>query len=126
VNILIVEDNAHMRVTLSGVVRAVLGPHPILMAPDGHRALILCQIALPKLVLMDMRLPDADGIDLIAEVKALVPEAIVVMVSHSDSVWSQGAAARAGASAYIVKDEVYEKLPATLLRLLGRDDSAQA
>jgi two-component system, response regulator YesN len=124
VNILIVEDNAHMRIRLAGVVRAVIGPHPVLLAPDGQRALILCRIARPGLILLDIRLPDADGIELLAEIQVLSPEAIVVIVSNNDSPWSRDSAHRAGAADYVLKDEVYAKLPDVLRRVLGQDDSA--
>jgi two-component system, sensor histidine kinase and response regulator len=121
VNILIVEDNPHMRRLLVGLVRSVLRPNRVLEAADGRRALSLCRNARPKVVVMDVRLPGASGIELTAEIKSVLPESVVVIVSTTGNARDREAARAAGASAYVLKDEVYMALPTALLNALGKE-----
>jgi two-component system, NarL family, response regulator LiaR len=118
VNILIVEDNRHMRRMLAEMVRTAFDPIPVLEAADGNIALALCRDSRPELVLMDVGLPDSSGIDLTVQIKAMLPESKVVIVSNHRTRASQDAARAAGAAAYVFKDEVYEKLLTTLTKVL--------
>ena len=118
VNILIVDDNRHMRRMLMGMVGSAFDPSPVLEAADGRSAMLLCREARPELVLMDVALPDASGIDLAAEIMALLPASKVVVVSNHQTRACQDAARSAGAAAYVFKDEVYEKLIPALTQVL--------
>jgi DNA-binding NarL/FixJ family response regulator len=108
--ILIVEDNRHMRQLLTEIVRPAFWPSTILEAPDGSRAIALCRETRPELVLMDVALPDCNGVALTAEIKSLLPTSKVVIVSNDRTRACQDAAATAGAAAYVFKDEVFDKL----------------
>jgi two-component system sensor histidine kinase/response regulator len=125
VNILIVEDNAHMRRLLVGLVRSILRPNRVLEAADGRGALQACRGARPKVVVMDVRLPDANGIELTAEIKSMLPQSVVVIVSSTGNARSREAARAAGAAAYVLKEDVYEKLPAALLKALGKEPASR-
>ena len=113
-NILIVEDNLHMRRMLIEMVRAAFEDSLVLEAADANSAFTLCRDVRPELVLMDVGLPDANGIDLTATIKSLLPESKVVIVTNHRGRVYQDAARTAGAAAYILKDEVHEKLIPTL------------
>jgi DNA-binding NarL/FixJ family response regulator len=122
-NILIVEGNRHMRRMLMEMVGAALTPHPVLEAADASSALLLARAARPGLVLMDVGLPDANGIELTAEIKSLLPESRVVIVSDQRTRASQDAAYASGAAAYVFRDDVYETLLPTLTRVLAQSQS---
>ena len=113
-NILIVEDNLHMRRMLIEMVGAAFEDGLALEAADANSALTLCRDIRPELVLMDVGLPDGNGIDLTAAIMSLLPESKVVIVTNHRSRVYQDAARTAGAAAYILKDEVHEKLIPTL------------
>src|SRR6188768_4026548 len=81
VNILIVEDNRHMRRMLGEMVRSAFRPNPVIEAADVSSAMIVCRDVRPELVLMDVGLPDANGIDVTAEIKTMLPHSHVVIVS---------------------------------------------
>jgi two-component system, NarL family, nitrate/nitrite response regulator NarL len=120
VNILIVEDNRHMRRLLREMVSAEFAPDSVAEAANGRSALALCQEIRPELILMDVGLPDVSGIELTAAIKStLLPGAKVVIVSNHRSALSQDAARKAGASAYVFKDEVADQLLSTLRAVLG-------
>ena len=56
-------------------------------AADGAGALERCRAGRPDLVILDLELPDGDGLDLLPELRNLAPGAkIVVLSSHTDEV----------------------------------------
>jgi len=65
---LIVEDQDLMRRTLREYLQSAYANAVILEAADGARALELCRDQRPQLVLMDIGLPDANGIDVTAQI----------------------------------------------------------
>ncbi len=120
---LIVEDQDLMRRMLREYLQGAYPDAAIMEAADGARALELCRSRSPQLVLMDVGLPDANGIDLTAQVKAMLPETAVIIVSqHAGHAYVERARA-AGAFAYITKDKVYRELLPTVGRALGRGPS---
>jgi len=95
----------------------------IMEAADGASALQLCRSSSPRLVLMDVALPDANGIALTAQIRERLPDTEVIIVSlHNGEVYVERARA-AGAFAYIPKDKVYRDLLPAIERALGRAPS---
>lgn len=109
-----------MRHLLIELVRPAFVPSTVLEAADVSSATRLCRETRPELVLMDVALPDGDGISLTAEIKSLHPTSKVVIVSNHRSPAYQDAAATAGAAAYVFKDEIYDKLLPALALVLGQ------
>jgi len=117
--ILVVEDNRPMRLLLIDLVRSAFPTSTVLEAADAGSATRLCSHTCPDLVLMDVALPDGNGIALTAQIKSLHPASRIVVVSSDQSRACQEAAAAAGATAYVVKDDVFDKLlPAIALALV--------
>ena len=120
---LIVEDQDFMRRMLREYLQGAYPDAVIMEAADGARALELCGSHSPQLVLMDVRLPDANGIDLTAQVRKMLPDTEVIIISqHAGRAYVERARA-AGAFAYITKDKVYRGLLPTVGRALGRAPS---
>lgn len=68
---------------------------------------------------MDVGLPDANGIELIARIKALLPDCAVIVVSqHAVRAYAEHARA-AGAFAYVTKDAIYHELLQAVAGALG-------
>jgi DNA-binding NarL/FixJ family response regulator len=118
--ILIVEDNRHMRHLLTEIVRPAFSPSTVLEAADAGSASRLCRETRPDLVLMDVALPDGNGIALTADIKSLLPKSKVVIVSGNRSRACKEAAATAGAAAFVFKDEIFDKLRPALALVLGQ------
>jgi DNA-binding NarL/FixJ family response regulator len=92
----------------------------ILDAADGEHAMRACVEHNPQLVLMDVRLPDANGIELTARLLRLLPSTKVIVVSHlSGRVYVEQALA-AGALAYVGKDHLLTELIPAAALALGR------
>src|SRR3979411_746720 len=90
-------------------------PPACLVAPSraaaaGGRGLERGRRHHPRRVLMDVGLPDANGIELVARIKALLPDCAVIVISqHAVRTYAERARA-AGAFAYVAKDAIYRKL----------------
>ena len=88
-------------------------------AVNGRHALELCRQLRPDLVLMDVRMPDMDGLTATREIKKEMPAISVLMVSAYESEDYRREAARAGATAYILKDAERHQLLEAVHAALG-------
>jgi DNA-binding NarL/FixJ family response regulator len=71
---------------------------------DGDEALALIKRHMPDVVLLDLRMPRMDGLDVIAEVSALHLQSKVIVMTTFESQEDIQHALRAGARAYLLKD----------------------
>ena len=111
--ILIIEDRAVMRAMLREFVQKAFPDYIIMDAHNGARGMALCMEHRPSVVLMDVCLPDANGIELTKVISAAAPYIPVIVFSFiSDRPYVDRALA-AGARAYVTKDRlVIDLLPA--------------
>ena len=115
---LIVEDQDYMRRMLREFLQKAFPDKDILEAGDGRSAMKLCNEHRPELVLMDIGLPDANGIELTAQIKSMLPDTAVIIVSNNTGSAYTERARAAGAFAYISKEAVHnELLPAVTAAL---------
>ena len=98
---LIVEDDQHQGAILAATLRAV--GHETFRAADGASATEAAARRRPEVVLLDLGLPDTDGIDLIPRILAVSPLSRLVVLTGRDSVAAAVAALRAGARHYLLK-----------------------
>ncbi len=112
--ILIADDDERMRQVLRQVVAGLA--QAVCEARDGGEAVNLYAAERPDYVLMDLRMKPVDGLRATAQIKARFPEARIIIVSQYDEAELRRAAREAGASGYLLKEDLAE-LPA-LLRAL--------
>jgi DNA-binding NarL/FixJ family response regulator len=106
--ILVVEDNMRMRSIIAEIVNR---PGDVIYECfDGDVAVSSYSRLRPDLVLMDIEIEGMDGIQATREICRQDPTARVVIVSQHNSTAFQEAALQAGASGYVIKEEL-EKLP---------------
>jgi CheY-like chemotaxis protein len=104
--LLIVEGNATFR-RLIGEFVAPLATD-VCECPNGADALRAYEAHRPDVVLMDLAMPTVDGLTATASIVTAHPEARVVMVTQYDGPDLREAARKAGASGYVLKDNLFE------------------
>ena len=116
---LIVDDNRHMRRTLHRMLNTAFPGKDVFEAADGEAARAACATHSPRVVLMDVGLPDTNGIDQIGAIKIIQPMACVIVVSSYTNSIHRDRALLAGAFTFIPKDEVVQQLLPVLRTVLG-------
>lgn len=117
--VLIVEDHAAMRAGLSVLLQTAFPGCRILEADNSARALAICFEQQPRLVLMDVCLPDANGIEFTGRLLKLFRDTGVIIVSNLNAQVYFEQARAAGALGYIVKDKLSDELIPAVARVLG-------
>jgi DNA-binding NarL/FixJ family response regulator len=111
--VLLADDHALFRAGISSLLRAwsqeVVGE-----AANGIEALELSRRLRPDLVLMDISMPDCNGLEATRLIKAELPETRIVIVTVSDDDANLFEAIKSGAEGYLLKDASGDELQRTL------------
>jgi DNA-binding NarL/FixJ family response regulator len=121
VRVLIVDDDDLMRAGLSAVLSSDETVHVVGEASDGRAAVDQVRALGPDVVLMDVRMPDLDGIAATREVVAVSPEAKVVILTTFEQDEYIFGALNAGASGFLLKRTSPEALIAAIHTLAAGD-----
>lgn len=117
--VLVVDDHA---LTRAGV-RAMLARDPDLElvgeATNGREAMVLVESLQPDLVLMDVRMPDTDGVETTRLVKQTNPLTSVLILSMFEDVELLIQAIKAGAAGYVLKAASTEELRRAMAQALA-------
>ena len=109
-NVMIVDDHHGVRNALSTVILSNEDMKLAGVAANGKQAIQLCQEVQPDIVLMDIRMPQMDGIEATQTILAKQPHIIVcALTSFLEPELIQGMM-QAGASGYLLKDLSAEEL----------------
>ena len=104
IRVLVVDDDLFVRQSLQKMLSRTPGISTAGFAENGTQALEMFASEAVDLVLMDVQLPDIDGVSTAAEIRALDPKARVLMFSSYCDQSILRKAIGAGASGYILKD----------------------
>ncbi|MEW5962519.1 MAG: response regulator transcription factor [Pseudomonadota bacterium] len=119
--ILVVDDHVLIREALRGVLMELEPGATVVEARDGRQAIArTAECPPPDLVLLDIRLPDRDGLDVLAEVRERWPQIAVVMLSADQDKATISKALALGAVGFVPKSAQREvMLGAFKLMLAG-------
>jgi two-component system nitrogen regulation response regulator NtrX len=84
------------------------------LARDAEQGLVRFREAAPDVVLLDVKMPRVDGMEALTKIRALDPDAVVVMISGHGNVESAVAAVKRGAHDYLQKPLDTDRLLTTL------------
>src|SRR5262249_31356391 len=113
--ILVVDDDAGAR---EGLRFALAERYPVLDAPHGRSALGIVQTERVDLVLLDILMPEVDGLEILQELKALDPDLPVIMMTAVKTVRTSVAAMKLGAADYVTKPFQEDELLAAIRQAL--------
>lgn len=116
--IMIVDDAAFMRMTIKNCLSKA-GYTNLIEAADGQLALEAYQRETPDLVIMDITMPNMDGIQALQAIKAVDPNSRVVMCSAMGQESMVVDAIHLGALDFIVKPFKPDRILQTVGKILG-------
>jgi DNA-binding NarL/FixJ family response regulator len=120
--VLIVDDHPLTRDALSALL-AQQGFEVVAQAADGDGAIRAARKHEPDVVLLDLTMPELDGLAALPRLREEAPSCEVVVLTASDAEENLLAAIRAGASGYLLKTEPPEQI-AAFLRGVVRGEAA--
>jgi len=103
IRVMVVDDHALIREGAKAFLGSVIDMEHVGEAADGREAVTVALACRPDVVLMDLHLPDVDGIAATRAICHAVPTAAVLVVSMLDDDTNVFAALRAGARGYVLK-----------------------
>jgi DNA-binding NarL/FixJ family response regulator len=110
IRVAVVDDQRLFARGLSGLVDMLPETEVVGIAYDGEEAVELCRKEEPDVVLMDISMPKVDGISATREIRDLLPQtAVIILTAHEDDEHVfEGI--KAGAQGYLLKDAELEDL----------------
>jgi DNA-binding NtrC family response regulator len=107
-SILIVDDDEVMRETLSDVLKR--GEYEVYSVDSGGETLSVIRKNIIDVILLDMRLPDGDGLELLKKIKEFDTEILVIIMTAYSDIQTAVSAMKSGAYHYINKPFDLEEL----------------
>ena len=117
--ILIVDDHPMTRAGLTHLINHQPDTLVCGEAENAAQALDLMAVSRPELMLIDITLPGKSGLELIKDVKAILPDLPILVISMHDESLYADRVLRAGARGYITKHEGGDKLMGAIRHVLS-------
>jgi DNA-binding NarL/FixJ family response regulator len=119
IQILIVDDQPRARKSVRALLSTWQRVGEIYEAGNGQEAVQLARECQPDVVLMDVRMPEVDGLEATVQIKALWPQVKVIVLSMHLEYRDEALAA--GADAFVGKGEPADRLLAVLADVVDED-----
>ena len=110
IRILSVDDHQLVRKGLAAILSTEADLRLVAEASTGQEALSLFREHVPDVTLMDLRLPDASGIEVTREIRSQYPDAKVIALTSYDGDQDIYRALEAGVRGYLLKEMVHTEV----------------
>jgi len=117
--VLIVDDHSLFRKGVRAALEGKAGIEVIGEAADGKAAIVKALDGMPDIILMDINMPNCNGLEATREIKHLIPHVRIVMLTVSETDSDLFEAIKCGADGYLLKDVSEKELPKLLQRAAG-------
>ncbi|MDT3398917.1 response regulator transcription factor [Streptomyces sp. B1866] len=118
IRVLVVDDEALIRSGFRHILSAADGIEVVGAVPGGE-AVQTVREERPDVVLLDIRMPDVDGLTVLSEIRALPAPPVVAMLTTFDTDEYIAAALRSGAAGFLLKDTDPEQMGHLVRTLAG-------
>jgi DNA-binding NarL/FixJ family response regulator len=116
--VVIADDHGLVRQGFRGMLDREEGLEVVGEAENGREAVEVCSRLQPDLVLMDIQMPEMDGLAATREIKQKHPQMIVMMVTMQENPDYLVKAVKAGAAGYILKGSPNDQIMSAIHRVL--------
>ncbi|MCX6360592.1 MAG: response regulator transcription factor [Armatimonadetes bacterium] len=110
IRVLIADDHPVVRAGLALMLKYEVDMEPVAQAANGREAVEMYAECRPDVVLMDLRMPEMDGVEAIEAIRSRHPQARIILLTTYETDEGIFRALRAGARAYLVKDAPCEEI----------------
>ncbi|HZR18729.1 MAG TPA: response regulator transcription factor [Verrucomicrobiae bacterium] len=110
IRVLVADDHTVVRDGLVAIIKQEKDMDVVAETGDGRKAVELWKKHRPDVTLMDLRMPELDGVNAIYEIRAAEPNARVIVLTTFDGDEDIYRGMRAGAKSYLLKDVRREEL----------------
>ena len=114
ITVMMVDDHPLMRDGIGSVIHSQPDMKLVADATDGHQAVELFRQHRPDVTLMDVRMPETNGIDAMAAIRQEFPEARVIILTTYRGDVQALRAIKAGAAGYLLKSSLRADLVNTI------------
>jgi len=115
--VFLVDDSTLVRVRLAAMLQDMWEVDNVVEAGTVAEALALLPESKPDVVVVDMRLPDGDGLEVLRAAKRLQPQPTVVVLTNYTYDQLRSTCLEAGADEFLDKRTQFDRLPAIVTRL---------
>lgn len=118
IRVMVVDDEALVRSGFELILRSA-GDIDVVATVEGARAVREVTMQRPEVVLLDIRMPDVDGLTVLREIRTMPNPPVVAMLTTFDSDEYIAIALRSGAAGFILKDTDPDQLVQLVRTLAG-------
>jgi len=117
--VLVVDDHSLLRTGVANIINQEPDLTVVAEAANGRDAVAAFEAHRPDVVLMDLRMPEMEGVEAVRRIRELDPQARVIVLTTYDADEDIARALQAGAKAYILKDIAASALVACVRDVLA-------
>ncbi|MER5851906.1 response regulator transcription factor [Streptomyces sp. NPDC002012] len=110
IRVLVVDDEALIRMGFTHILNTVDDIEVVAAVPGGQAVSTVRELR-PDIVLLDIRMPDVDGLTILANLRRIPDPPVVAMLTTFDTDEYVATALRSGAAGFLLKDTDPEHLP---------------